>query len=85
VLTVYATPEAAVVTLADDIREALSKSERAGWEWLAKRQTATAAEYASAVGVQRRTALNHLQHFTELGLVARRGAARSTHYVIQGK
>jgi hypothetical protein len=37
------------------------------------------------VGVQRRTALNHLQHFTELGLVARRGAARSTHYVIQEK
>lgn len=85
ILTIYPTSDAAFGSLADEVREALSRSERAGWGWLAKRQTATAAEYASAVGVPRRTALNHLKHFAELGLVAQRGAARSTYYEVQRK
>jgi len=85
VLRVYATSGAALASLADDIRGALSKPERAGWEWLVKRRTATAAEYATAMGVPKRTALNHLSHFMELGLVARRGAARSTSYEVQIK
>ena len=83
VLRVCATSGAALAALADDIRKALSKPERAGWEWLAKRRTVTAAEYAAAMGMPRRTALNHLRRFTELGLVAQRGAARSTYYEVQ--
>jgi ATP-dependent DNA helicase RecG len=83
VLKVHATSEAALVSLGEDIRGALSKPERGGWEWLIKRRTATAAEYASAMGVPRRTALNHLSHFIELGLVARQGAARSTSYEVR--
>lgn len=83
VLRVHATSEAAFASMPDDIRGALSKPERAGWEWLVRRRTATAAEYATAMGVPRRTALNHLRHFTEVGLVARRGAARSTFYEVQ--
>ena len=83
VLRVYATSGAALAALADHIRKALSKPERAGWEWLAKRRTVTAAEYAAAMGMPRRTALNHLRRFTELGLVAQRGAARSTYYEVQ--
>ena len=83
VLRVYATSGAALAALADDIRKALSKPERAGWEWLAKRRKVTAAEYAAAMGMPKRTALNHLRRFTELGLVAQRGAARSTYYEVQ--
>ncbi len=83
VLRVYATSGAALAALADDICKALSKPERAGWEWLAKRRKVTAAEYAAAMGMPRRTALNHLRRFTELGLVAQRGAARSTYYEVQ--
>ena len=83
VLRVCATSGAALAALADDIRKALSKPERAGWEWLAKRRKVTAAEYAAAMGMPRRTALNHLRRFTELGLVAQRGAARSTYYEVQ--
>ena len=83
VLRVYATSGAALAALADDICKALSKPERAGWEWLAKRRKVTAAEYAAAMGMPKRTALNHLRRFTELGLVAQRGAARSTYYEVQ--
>lgn len=85
VLRIFATSAAALATLPDDIRGALSKSERAGWEWFAKRRAATAAEYAAAMGVPRRTALNQLKHFIELGLVVQRGAARSTYYEVQGR
>ncbi len=85
VLRIFATSAAALATLPDDIRAALSKSERAGWEWFAKRRTATAAEYAAAMGVPRRTALNHLRHFIELGLVVQHGAARSTYYEARGR
>lgn len=85
VLRIFATSAAALASLSDDVRAALSKFERDGWEWLAKRRTATAAEYAAAMGKPRRTALNHLRRFMELGLVVRHGAARSTHYEAQGR
>jgi len=84
-LRIYATSAAALASLAEDVRAALSKSERSGWEWLAKRRTATAAEYAAAMGMPRRTALNHLKHFMELGLVVQHGAARSTYYEAQSR
>lgn len=83
VLRIYATSVAALASLTHDVQEALSKAERVGSEWLAKRQAATAGEYASAVGVPRRTALNHLKHFAVLGLVVQRGAARSTYYEVK--
>jgi ATP-dependent DNA helicase RecG len=82
VLTVYATSAAAIASLTEGVRQSLSKAERAGLEWLAKRQLATAAEYASTLAIPRRTALNHLKHFVELGLVVQRGAARSTYYEV---
>lgn len=80
VLTVYRSPAAAVSDLKGEVLEALSKAERSGWEWLATKQTVTSSEYAAAMKVPNRTALNHIRHFTELGLVRKLGSGPATRY-----
>lgn len=82
VLTMY--PDAASVT-ADVDNKALAKlsePERAGWAWLVTREKVTAVEYEEALDVPRRTALNHLKRLTELGLLEKRGAGRTTSYEV---
>jgi ATP-dependent DNA helicase RecG len=80
VLTLYRSPSAAVRGLGVEISEEMSKAERAGWEWLATRQIVTSVEYAAAMRVPNRTALNHLKHFAELGLVRKLGSGPATRY-----
>lgn len=80
VLTLYRSAAAAVSELDDIILGALSKTERGGWEWLVMREMATSGEYATAMRVPGRTALNHLKHFAELGLVQKLGSGPSTRY-----
>lgn len=82
VLTIYRSPSAVVRALGEMLANALSKAERAGWEWLARQQAVTSAEYSAAMSVPARTALNHLKHFAELGLVRKRGSARATRYEV---
>ena len=60
------------------------RAERGRWEWLATKQTVTSGEYASAMHVPNRTALNHLKKFTELGLVQKLGSGPSTRYKVTG-
>ena len=44
-----------------------------------------AQEYAEGIGIPKRTALNHLKHFTELGLIDTIGSGLKTKYkVISG-
>jgi ATP-dependent DNA helicase RecG len=81
VLTMY--PDVASVTADASDNKALaelSEAERAGWAWLVTREKVTAVEYEEAMEVPRRTALNHLKRLTELGLVEKRGAGRTTFY-----
>lgn len=80
VLTVYMSAAASLAGLDGAVLSAMSRSERAGWEWLAQRERTTSAEYGAAVAVPVRTALNHLRHLTELGLVRKQGSGRSTYY-----
>ncbi len=80
VLTLYRSAAAAVSELGDTILEAMSKTERDGWEWLATREMVTSGEYAAAMRVPGRTALNHLKHFAELGLVQKLGSGPTTRY-----
>lgn len=82
VLTVYRSTVAAVRELESDVLEALSKAERAGWEWLATKQTVTSSEYTTAMSMPNRTALNHLKHFSELGLVRKVGSGPATRYAV---
>jgi ATP-dependent DNA helicase RecG len=82
VLTIYRSAGAVVRALGDAVASQLTRAERAGWEWLARQQTATSAEYSAAMSVPARTALNHLKHFAELGLVRKRGSARATRYEV---
>jgi ATP-dependent DNA helicase RecG len=82
VLTLYRSAAAAVGTLPAGVLAGLSKAERAGWEWLATKDKVRSSEYASAMGVPNRTALNHLRHFTGLGLVQMVGRARSVRYEV---
>ncbi len=82
VVTIFRSREAAISGLGTEVLEALSKAERAGWEWLSTRDVVTTAEYAEAMGVPSRTALNHLKHLTELGLLRKKGGGRSTHYEV---
>ena len=80
VLTIYRSRAAATSTLERDVLASISKSERAGWEWLATRQTVTSREYAEAMEIPSRTALNHLKRFTGLGLLERIGSGPLTQY-----
>ena len=80
VLTLYRSTTAAVIDLGNVVMEALSKTERAGWEWLSTKQTVSSGEYASAMGIPSRTALNHLKRFVGLGLVEKLGSGPSTRY-----
>ena len=82
VLTIYRSPAAAVRGLGDEVLEGLSKAERVGWEWLATKQTVTSVEYAEAIRIPNRTALNHLKHFSELGLVRKLGLGPATRYEV---
>jgi ATP-dependent DNA helicase RecG len=84
VLTLYRSAGAAVRGLGGKVSEGLSKAERAGWEWLATKQTVTAVEYAAAMRIPSRTALNHLKHFGGLGLVRKRGSGPATRYEVSG-
>ena len=83
VLTIFRTGEAAVTALDEALLEKLSKSQRKGWEWLAKRTTATRAEYAEVVGIADRTAQTHLSKFDDLGLVDTEGSGPSTIYRVK--
>ena len=82
VLTIYRSAAAAVSDLQGEVLEALNKAERSGWEWLATKQTVTSSEYADAMQAPNRTALNHLKHFTELGLVRKLGSGPATRYEV---
>lgn len=80
VLTIYRSKAAAISALSKDVIEILSKAERAGWEWLATRETASSSEYATAMAVPDRTALNHLKRFTNLRLLEKTGSGPKTLY-----
>jgi predicted HTH transcriptional regulator len=81
-LTIYRHAQAAVQALGAAILAKLSKSERSGWEWFASKGSATSSEYADAMKLPYRTAMNHLGKFQELGLLEKTGSARATHYRI---
>lgn len=82
VLTLFWSATAALSSLKGEVLEALSKAERSGWKWLAAKQTVTATGYAAAMQVPNRTGLNHLKHFTELGLVRKLGSGPATRYEV---
>lgn len=80
VLKIYRSKAAATLTLSKDVIESLSKSERIGWEWLATREITSSTEYATAMTVPNRTALNHLKRFTNLKLLEKTGSGPKTQY-----
>ncbi|HKY23418.1 MAG TPA: ATP-binding protein [Vicinamibacterales bacterium] len=82
VLTIYRSGAAAVGALETETLGSLSRAERSGWAWLATRDTVTSNEYAEGLRVPNRTALNHLKHFTELGLVRKQGSGPATRYEV---
>lgn len=81
-LTLFRTLDSATNTLSTEILSKLSKSERKGWEWIVTKQIVTSSQYEMALGVSIRTALNHLNKFTEFGLVERFGSGPSTEYKV---
>ncbi len=81
-LTIYRTAGAVTDALPAVTLNMLSKSERKGWEWLAARVVVTTAEYETALEIPRRTALNHLKHFGDLGLLKKEGTGNATKYRI---
>lgn len=81
-LTIYRDAKAALGSLGEAVLNKLSKSERAGWEWLAKKGSAKSSEYAAGMKVDERTARRHLNQFLKLGLARKIGASTSTEYEI---
>ncbi len=82
VLTLFRNPEAAARVLSPEVLDSLSKAEQKGWQWLAARDTVSSSEYAAAMGIPNRTALNHLRRFAALGLLRRTSAGPSTRYEV---
>jgi len=82
VLTLYPSAESVVEATDSSVLAQLSTAERSGWAWLAGRDTVTSAEYAAALGLPNRTALNHLKRLTGLGLLRRVGAGPATRYEV---
>ena len=80
VLTLYRSAAGAEHALLPNVLESLSKAERAGWQWLTTKESTTSTEYAEAMGVPNRTALNHLKRFTALGLLQKTGSGPKTQY-----
>lgn len=80
VLTIFRNKAAAILALGKDVMDSLSKAELAGWEWLAGRETTSSTEYASAMKVPNRTALNHLKRFSDLKLLEKIGSGPKTQY-----
>lgn len=51
--------------------------------WTVKHVPAIASgEYATAMRISNRTALNHLKHFTEIGLIRKLGSGPATRYEV---
>jgi len=82
VLTLYRNSTGPVRAIWEETLQSLSTAEKTGWEWLTTRDVVTSAEYAKAVSIPGRTALNHLKHLTELGLLRRTGGGPSTRYKV---
>lgn len=82
VLTLYRSADSVTRTLAPEIFDALSKAELVGWKWLATHEAITSAQYALAMGLPNRTALNHLKRFGNLGLVVKVGSGSLTKYSV---
>jgi len=82
VLTIFRSKAAAISGLGNEVLGALTQSEKVGWKWLATRNDVTSAEYAEAMEIPSRTALNHLRHLTEFGLLVKTGGGRSTRYEV---
>ncbi len=82
VLTIYRSKAAATSALNKNVLDSLSKAERAGWQWLATRETTTSNEYAESQKLPYRTAMNHLKRLQDVGLLEKSGAGRTTEYRI---
>lgn len=84
-LTIFRTPDAATRTLAPNIFDSLSGSEREGWKWLAIQGRTKTKPYAEYIKADERTARRHLNKFLKLGLVKKSGSARSTEYAVNSR
>ena len=82
VLTLYRSRKSATLTLSPKILGSLNKDEKAGWEFLASRQSATMTEYADHLEFDKRKAQRHLSRFVKLGLLRRVGIGRATRYEV---
>ncbi len=83
VLTLYRSPQAAVQAMGRETLESLSEGERKGWQWIAAREVVTLRSYSEAMGIPNRTALNHLNRFTRIGLLSRSGTGPATRYEVR--
>lgn len=82
VLTIYRDQEAATRLLGQDMMEQLNEAEKKGWQWITGQGKTNSSQYAKAMQLDDRTARRHLNHFVELGLARKIGAARATEYEI---
>lgn len=80
VLTIYRTRESAGAKLGPAILGKLSRSELAGWNWLATQDWVSSTEYGDSQNLEKRAGTLHLKKFLDLGIAAREGKGRATRY-----
>ncbi|MCX6379593.1 MAG: hypothetical protein NT023_08975 [Armatimonadetes bacterium] len=80
VMTLYRTAQAVETSIPPEKLALLSLQEREGWTLLRDSNTLSTSEYAEHFGIDGRTALRHLSHLMELGIVERIGGGRGARY-----
>lgn len=81
-LTLYRSKVGAARSLGPEVLDALSRAEKAGWQWFSANGKAKSSQYASAMGIDERTARRHLNRFVEIGLAKKRGSGPATEYLL---
>ncbi len=82
VLTLFRSKAAITRVLDQAILQTLNDSELEGWKWIAGQKVVTTKTYAEALELAERTALYHLKHFSELGILRRFGTGPATRYEV---
>jgi ATP-dependent DNA helicase RecG len=80
VLDLYSKPEDAIATLAPNVLESFTATEREGWKFLASKISTTSGDYVAALNFDSRTAQRQLTKFVNLGLLRREGKGKATRY-----
>lgn len=82
-LTTFRSLAAARTSIEKVLKEFLTSEAMQDWEWILTQEKFTASEYEKSQVISHSTALRNLKEYLSFGMLERRGAGPSTHYVVK--